>query len=160
LLKVYKENDSYTLDFPTDKYHKVALTKELKNACDKEPIEAYKGKTDYLLIYANENEIETAKPNFEIIKKINSRGVIISAKGEKSDFVSRFFGPNVGVNEDPVTGSAHTLLTPIWSQKLKKERLTALQLSQRKGNLVCKLMGERVRITGNAKTYLIGEISL
>lgn len=91
---------------------------------------------------------------------MNSRGVIITAKGNNVDFVSRFFAPQVGVNEDPVTGSAHTTLTPYWAKQLDKEEFTAIQLSERKGYLLCKYLNERVEISGKAKLYLIGDIYL
>jgi predicted PhzF superfamily epimerase YddE/YHI9 len=84
--------------------------------------------------------------------------VIVTAKGNNVDFVSRFFAPQSGVNEDPVTGSAHTTLTPYWSAKLGKAELSAIQLSDRKGYLTCKQVGNRIHISGHAKTYLIGEI--
>jgi predicted PhzF superfamily epimerase YddE/YHI9 len=89
---------------------------------------------------------------------VNARGTIITAPGETSDFVSRFFAPQVGINEDPVTGSAHTTLIPYWAQKLKKKELSAIQLSQRRGTLKCRLANDRVYISGNATTYLIGDI--
>ena len=93
-----------------------------------------------------------------ILKELNARGIIITAPGNKVDFVSRFFAPGSGIDEDPVTGSAHTTLTPFWSKKLSKTTLTAQQISQRKGELTCELIGERVKITGKAVTYLIGDI--
>jgi len=92
------------------------------------------------------------------LRAVKARGVIITAKGNEVDFVSRFFAPGCGVEEDPVTGSAHTTLTPFWSERLSKTRLTAQQLSQRKGDLTCELVGERVKISGNAVTYFIGDI--
>jgi predicted PhzF superfamily epimerase YddE/YHI9 len=86
--------------------------------------------------------------------------VIITAKAGKVDFVSRFFAPQSGIPEDPVTGSAHTTLTPYWSKKLKKKNLSALQLSERKGYLQCKDLGERIEISGKAKTFFAGTIFL
>jgi predicted PhzF superfamily epimerase YddE/YHI9 len=82
----------------------------------------------------------------------------VTAKGDKTDFVSRFFAPQVGVDEDPVTGSAHTTLIPYWSKQLGTSDLTAMQLSKRQGRLWCKYMGDRVEITGKAITYLTGQI--
>jgi predicted PhzF superfamily epimerase YddE/YHI9 len=84
----------------------------------------------------------------------------VTAKGDKVDFVSRFFGPQVGVPEDPVTGSAHTTLTPIWAEKLNKNKLNAVQLSERGGKLICELSGNRVKINGKAITYMEGKIFL
>lgn len=84
--------------------------------------------------------------------------IIVSAKGDSCDFVSRFFAPNAGFNEDPVTGSAHCTLIPFWSKKLNKTKMLAKQLSPRGGTLICEELGERVNISGKAVCYLIGEI--
>jgi predicted PhzF superfamily epimerase YddE/YHI9 len=100
------------------------------------------------------------KPNFHLLKQTDARGVIVAAKGTTVDFVSRFFAPGVGIDEDPVTGSAHTSLVPFWSERLNKTELTALQLSERGGQLWCILSGDRVLIAGRAVTYLRGEIEL
>jgi PhzF family phenazine biosynthesis protein len=157
-LAVTKNKDLLTLDFPTDQLVKVDPVKEILEAFDKDPLEMYKGKTDYLLLYETQDDIEQSNPNLHLLKKSNARGIIITAPGTKVDFVSRFFAPGSGVDEDPVTGSAHTTLTPFWCEKLGKTKLTAQQLSQRKGSLSCELQGERVKITGKAVTYLIGDI--
>lgn len=157
-LSVTKNGDLLTLNFPSDKIEEIELTEELTNGFNIKPKSVYKGKTDFLFIYNNENEIENLKPEIEKISKLNCRGIIVTAKGNKSDFVSRFFAPQSGVNEDPVTGSAHTTLTPYWSKELGKTELTAIQLSERKGYLKCKFLNERVEISGNCVLYLIGEI--
>jgi PhzF family phenazine biosynthesis protein len=157
-LLVRKEDDSLILNFPSDTYNEVETPQTLIDAFGKKPIETFKGKTDYLLIYQSQKDIENIKPNIDLIASIGGRGVIVSSQGEHTDFVSRFFAPQAGVDEDPVTGSAHTTLAPIWSKKLNKEILTAKQLSKREGNLICKYLGDRVEIKGKAVTYLIGEI--
>jgi PhzF family phenazine biosynthesis protein len=158
-LKVYKNDDFLTLDFPMDKYEHVGLTPKLIAGFSIEPLEAYKGKTDYMLIFANESEIKNLEPDIAAITAVDDcRGIIVTAEGDDVDFVSRFFGPQSGINEDPVTGSAHTTLTPYWSGKLGKEELTAMQLSSRRGYLKCKCVGNRVHISGQAVTYMIGEI--
>jgi predicted PhzF superfamily epimerase YddE/YHI9 len=100
------------------------------------------------------------QPNLSVIERLNARGLIVTAKGEQVDFVSRFFGPQCGVNEDPVTGSAHTTLTPYWSEVFNKESLVAIQLSSRQGKLQCKLVGDRVEIAGQAVLYMKGEIQI
>jgi len=100
------------------------------------------------------------KPNFHLLKETNARGIIVTAKGITVDFVSRFFAPKVGIDEDPVTGSAHTLLVPFWASRLNKTELVALQLSERGGQLWCTLAGERVLIAGKAVTYMRGEIEI
>ena len=98
-------------------------------------------------------------PDFDKIKKIRSHfGIIISAPGDNVDFVSRFFAPNAGVDEDPVTGSAHCTLIPYWAKRLSKNKLHAYQLSSRKGVLFCEYLGDRVRISGYSTLYAKGEI--
>ena len=157
-LTVTKNGDLFTLNFPSDSLQKIENLSQFKNCFAHQPIEAYQGKTDYLLIFENENQIVNIKPNFSEIAKINARGIIVSSKSENYDFVSRFFGPNCGVNEDPVTGSAHTTLTPFWTEKLGKTKLKAKQISKRGGVLECELKNDRILISGKCKTYLKGEI--
>ena len=158
ILTVKKEADKLKLDFPADSFTEVELSQEIINAVGETPVKAFKGKTDYLLIYKNEDAISKINPNFHLLKKAEARGVCVSAPGNEVDFVSRFFAPSVGINEDPVTGSAHTTLTPFWSNELEKTKLTALQLSQRGGELEVELQNDRVSISGKAVTYLQGEI--
>ncbi len=157
-LSVTKNNDLLTLNFPQDILKKVDPPQDILDAFKKTPLEIYKGKTDYLLLYENQKDIEDSDPNHYILKNSEARGIMITAPGNKVDFVSRFFAPGSGIDEDPVTGSAHTTLTPFWSERLGKNKLTAQQLSKRKGNLLCELAGDRVKISGKAITYLIGEI--
>ena len=157
-LTVNKNGDFLTLDFPKDNLQKVEDLAIFEKCFVYQPIEAYQGKTDYLLIFENEHQIQNIEPNIPEIAKINARGIIVSSISENFDFVSRFFGPNCGVNEDPVTGSAHTTLTPFWAEKLGKTKLTAKQISKRGGVLECELKNDRVLISGKCKTYLKGEI--
>jgi predicted PhzF superfamily epimerase YddE/YHI9 len=110
------------------------------------------------LVFENEDEIRNVVPRFDIISELDACGVIVTAKGDKVDFVSRFFAPQAGVNEDPVTCSAHTTLIPYWSSRLGKNEMTAIQLSERKGHIICKFLNERVEISGQAKLYMIGDI--
>jgi PhzF family phenazine biosynthesis protein len=159
-LLVRKEGDLFTLNFPTDVYTSVPISDAFIKALHSKPIEAYKGKTDYMLIYETEEIIQNLQPNFEEINKLDCRGVIVTAPGTITDFVSRFFAPQCAVNEDPATGSAHTTLTPYWADKLNKKELTAIQLSARKGYLTCKYLQNRVEISGTVKLYLIGNINI
>ncbi len=159
-LSVTKTGELLTLDFPADIFEQIELSDELTDCFDIKPKLAFKGKTDYLLVFDKEDEIKKIVPVFDVISKLKGRGVIITAKGEKVDFVSRFFAPQSGINEDPVTGSAHTTLTPYWAKQLDKTKLTAIQLSERKGYLQCNYLNERVEISGQGKLYLIGEIHL
>jgi predicted PhzF superfamily epimerase YddE/YHI9 len=100
------------------------------------------------------------KPDFGLLGSVPARGIIVTARGRDVDFVSRFFAPQVGIDEDPVTGSAHTLLTPFWTERLGKQELTAMQLSRRRGWLKCKLAGDRVEISGKARAYMTGKIEI
>ncbi|MCL2156705.1 MAG: PhzF family phenazine biosynthesis protein [Methanobrevibacter sp.] len=159
-LKVSRKNDWLTLDFPVDEFQAIAISDELVNCFDKKPIEAFEGKTDYMLVFEKEKDILNIQAKLEIISKLDARGVIITAPGENVDFVSRFFAPQSGIDEDPVTGSAYTTLTPYWADKLNKTELSSIQLSRREGKLQCKLSGNRVEISGQAKLYLKGEIFL
>ena len=159
-LKVFKESSKLFLDFPTDKLNKVDSFTEIENGIGITPIEVYKGKTDYIAILETEEDIRKIKPNLSEISKLNARGLIVTAKGNNVDFVSRFFAPQSGVNEDPVTGSAHTSLTPIWSKKLERKELNALQLSKRGGTLICRNETERTYIGGQARLYLEGIIKV
>ena len=157
-LIVTKEKDLLSLNFPTDTLEDISLKTELIEAFNYKPTAAIKGKTDYMLIFNSEEEIQNLEPDFDKIARITARGIIVTAKGNSVDFVSRFFGPQSGINEDPVTGSAHTSLIPYWAKELNKTQLSAIQLSERRGYLDCELLGERVRISGYAKCYLIGSL--
>lgn len=157
-LKVKKKNDVLQLNFPADELHEVFLAESLHMGFQPKPLAAFKGKTDYVLLFDNESQIQNLKFDIPSIAKVKARGIIVTAPGNEVDFVSRFFGPQVGVDEDPVTGSAHTTLTPFWSEKLGKKTLTAVQLSPRRGDLTCEIAGNRVLISGKAVTYMIGEI--
>jgi PhzF family phenazine biosynthesis protein len=159
-LTVTKNGEFLSLNFPTDTIQQVPLTEELMKGFDRKPNSAWKGKTDYMLVFDREEDILHLKPSFDVIAKIESRGIIVTAPGNQVDFVSRFFGPQVGINEDPVTGSAHTTLTPYWAARLGKTELTAIQLSTRQGHLKCRHLNERTEISGKGKLYLIGEISI
>ncbi len=154
------EGNLLTLDFPADPPEKLDIPQQLVDAIGKSPVGSYRGRSDYLLIYETQKDIEEISPDFTRLAEIDIRGIIVSAPGDDTDFVSRFFAPKVGINEDPVTGSAHTTLTPFWSEKLNKTALTARQLSRRKGDLHCKLFKSRVHISGQAVTYLVGEIEI
>jgi len=159
-LTVTKRGDELVLDFPSDTISQIDVEPLHRTGLSKAPKAVYKGKTDYLFVYDTEAEIRALIPDFEALKTHPVRGIIVTAPGEKVDFVSRFFGPACGVNEDPVTGSAHTTLTPYWSSVIGKTTLNALQLSQRSGSLTCTLKGDRVEIAGKSVLYLRGEINV
>ena len=153
------ENGSIQMNFPTDPLEPIVEASQIEDAVGAKAKAIFRGKTDYLLIYNSQEEIETITPNFHLIDQLDCRGVIISAPGNNVDFVSHFFAPQCGIPEDPVTGSAHTSLTPYWAKVLEKNTLTAKQLSPRGGTLHCEYLGERVSISGKAVPYLEGEIT-
>mgnify|MGYP000269950988 FL=1 len=159
-LTVSRNGSVLALNFPVDQLIEIPVLSEHTMGLSQKPRAVFKGKTDYLFVYDSEAEIRALHPDFEALKIHPVRGIIVTAPGEKTDFVSRFFGPACGVNEDPVTGSAHTTLTPYWASVLGKTELTARQLSQRTGDLTCKLLGDRVQIAGEAVLYLRGEIEI
>ncbi|MHC8950459.1 PhzF family phenazine biosynthesis protein [Sphingobacterium hungaricum] len=159
-LTVSKKEDMLTLNFPADYYKETALAESLLACFTAKPLVAYKGKTDYLVEFENEQLIRELKPNLTAIAKLDARGLIVTSKGEEVDFVSRCFGPQVGVNEDPVTGSAHTTLIPYWANKFQKNSLTAIQCSARSGYLLGEYLGDRVEISGKCVLYLSGELYL
>lgn len=160
ILTVEKVEDKLQLDFPADFAIEVAPVSVFTEAFGAPPLKTLKGRTDYLLLFDSEETIRKIKPDIRLLLSTDARGIIITAPGNEVDFVSRFFAPAVGVNEDPVTGSAHTTLIPFWANRLNKTELTALQLSERGGQLWCCLAGDRVLIAGKAVTYLQGEIKI
>jgi len=158
-LSVRKSDNLLTLNFPMGWLRTAAIGDELISALGMAPREVYQGPSDLLLLFENHEQVAMLKPDFpKITKFLGTMGVIATAPGKGVDFVSRYFAPGEGIDEDPVTGSAHTLLTPFWAKKLNKELLTAKQISKREGHLICKLCGERVEISGNAVLYLSGTI--
>lgn len=160
ILTVRKVGDRLQLNFPADFAKEVEPIETFTKAFGAKPLQTFKGRTDYMLLFDSEETIQNLQPNIQLLLSTNARGVIATAKGKKVDFVSRFFAPAVGVNEDPVTGSAHTTLIPFWANKLGKMDLEALQLSARGGQVWCTLSGDRVFIAGKAVTYLRGEIEI
>ena len=123
-------------------------------------VSVYRGKSDLMAVLESQEVLTHLEPTMDDISKLNCRGLIVTAAGNEVDFVSRFFAPQVGVPEDPVTGSAHTTLIPYWSERLQKDDLRARQLSFRGGSLSCVMHTDRVRIGGHAITYLRGSISI
>lgn len=157
-LLVEKTSEGLVLDFPADTIEEIRIPYDVVKTLHASPVKAYRGKTDFMFVFAGRSEIEQMKPDFKLLAEMGGRGVIVTAPGVDVDFVSRFFAPQTGINEDPVTGSAHTTLTPYWSEVLGRKKLTALQVSARGGELVCEDLGERVKITGKAVTYMVGEL--
>lgn len=146
------------LDFPVAE---LAITDDLSifnSAGLPKPLEILKASDDYLLLFENQEIVHHLNPDFSQLAKIKARGIIVTAPGIDTDFVCRFFAPAVGINEDPVTGSAFTKLIPFWSKKLNKNKLFARQTSARVGTVWCELKEERVMIAGYGNLYLKGQI--
>lgn len=160
VLKVTKKDDLLVLDFPKDSLSKYDDNKLIEEIINTKVIDLLKGRDDVLAIVESDNDIKDLSINLQLLNNLSARGLIVSAKGKNCDFVSRFFAPSVGVNEDPVTGSAHTTLIPYWSERLNKSSLIAQQLSERGGVLFCEDKGDRVLISGKAVEYLKGEINI
>ena len=158
-LNVVKEDELLSMDFPSQPPVLCEAPKELLDGIGKEPLEVLCSE-DYVAVFSGENDIIELNPDMAILKKLDLRGVIVTARGKNVDFVSRFFAPKFGVNEDPVTGSAHCALTPYWGNKLNKKNLHAYQVSQRGGEIFCKDCGERVIISGRAVQFMEGSITL
>ena len=159
-IKASVEGGLIHLDFPSDEPASVEDISLLNNILEYKPDSFFKGKDDYLAVYGNIESVLKAKPNLANLKKLKARGLIISALGQDTDIVSRCFYPRIGVNEDPVTGSAHTLLTPYWSKRLKKYKLTAHQASTRGGYLECERKEDRVIVGGYTARYSSGKLHL
>jgi PhzF family phenazine biosynthesis protein len=159
-LRVFKQKDVLFLDFPTDKLQVSDDHEQITKCIGTRPQEVYKGKTDYIAIVDTEEAVTILQPDFSQIAKLPARGLIVTANGKEVDFVSRFFAPQSGIDEDPATGSAHTSLIPLWAARLSKKEMTASQLSRRGGSFVCVHKDERCFIGGSARLYLTGEITI
>jgi PhzF family phenazine biosynthesis protein len=156
-LTVARDGDLMVLDFPSRPPAETDAPANLGEALSAEPETTLKSR-DLLCVYNSEAEVLALRPDFNAITDLGVHAVIVTAPGDRSDFVSRFFAPCVGVDEDPVTGSAHCTLIPYWAERLGKNELYARQVSERGGEIFCELKGDRVRMAGNAVLYLKGEI--
>ena len=159
-LVVTKNGDLYTLDFPVRSLLNVQLQQLLAACLGVDVIEVTRAGKTLIAELENEQTVQTLKPDFANIATLDCSGLIITARGDTCDFVSRFFAPRLGINEDPVTGSAHCGLIPYWQQRLEKSVMVARQLSARGGELQCELKGDRVLIGGSAVLYMHGTIFL
>lgn len=162
VLTVDKKEDLYYMNFPSRMPEPVPVHPLLEKALGCTVLEAHLSR-DLLVLVESEKEVASLRPDYETLGRIShdiAFAIIVTAKGEQADFVSRFFAPNAGVPEDPVTGSAHSTLIPFWKERLYKSHMTARQLSRRGGTLICEDLGERVSIGGKAVCYLKGELNL
>jgi PhzF family phenazine biosynthesis protein len=158
-LTVMRSGDLYTLDLPSRPGVLQPLDDTLAQALGTAPQAILKAR-DTMCVFGSAAEVRALRPNIESLKKYDSFGFIATAPGDDCDFVSRFFAPRQGLNEDPVTGSSHCTLTPYWAARLGKPNLFARQLSARGGELWCEDHGDRVRVGGHGALYSAGFIEL
>jgi PhzF family phenazine biosynthesis protein len=158
-LRVCQSDQLLELDFPAQAVVPCPIPEGLESALGAKVFECYLGE-DYLVVLDSEDAVKKLSPDFYALMNFEHRGVIVTARAAEYDFVNRFFGPNVGINEDPVTGSAFTQLIPYWAQRLGKATLTAKQVSSRGGEVFGQLVSERVLIAGAAALYMRGTIDI
>ncbi|HDL20701.1 MAG TPA: PhzF family phenazine biosynthesis protein [Nitrospirae bacterium] len=158
-LTVMKDNEQLIMDFPAQPPVVCETPKEIVDAFGRAPIECLRSE-DFIVVFEREIDIESAKPDLEQLRNIDLRGVIITARSIRYDFVARFFAPKYGIPEDPVTGSAYTQLAPYWANQLGFKRFRVKQLSSRGGELTCEIIDDRVLISGKAIQYLEGRIKI
>lgn len=159
-LSVLKKGEYYEMDFPSRMPEPFGLTEEMVEALGIKPKETYLGR-DLMFVLEKEEDVQYAKPDFSKLKELpHGLGVLITAKGETCDFVSRCFFPKLQVNEDPVTGSAHCQFIPYWRERLQKDEMTAKQLSKRGGTLYCRDFKDRVKLSGTAVLYAVADIKV
>jgi PhzF family phenazine biosynthesis protein len=157
-LVVKKTEQGYQMDFPADPPLEVPMPDLLKAAIDAPIQKCLHGLDDYMLLLESEEALAALQPKLDLVAQLKDRGLVVTAPGKEVDFVSRCFFPRHNIPEDPVTGSAHTMMTPFWAQRLGKKQLSAIQISARRGHLTCTLAGDRVLLAGQAQTFLRGHI--
>lgn len=161
LLQVTYADGLYQMELPSRVPELAMLPQTIQDSLNIQPQQVLKSR-DYVLVYENEEDIKNIKVDPSIFNRINldPGGVIVTAPGKSCDFVSRFFTPQASILEDPVTGSAHCSLVPYWANRLNKKSLHAFQLSERKGELFCEDLGDKVLVSGRAMTYMKGFIDI
>ena len=159
ILKVMRNDEWLEMDFPSQPPVSAEIINVIQSAFDEKPAECLRGQ-DHIVVFDHEDQVRNADPDMNLLQELDLRGVAITAKGDTCDFVTRFFAPKYGINEDPVTGSAFTQLIPYWVQRTGKQNLVARQISSRGGTVRCCLDKERVKISGKAVTYLAGRIEI
>ncbi len=157
VLKAARRGELVELDFPARLPEPCAVPEDLVQGLGVVPREVLRSR-DYFAVYDSQEEVAALTPDVERLARLDCLGVIVTAPGRDADFVSRFFAPRAGVAEDPVTGSSHCSLIPYWAERLGKTELFARQISQRRGELYCRLAGDRVGIGGRAVMYCRGEL--
>ena len=162
-LSVRQSDDGWlVLDFPNLAFEEQTTPTLIREALEGAPDTAFfvPNDTNYMVVLKDEAAVRAAQPDMRKLKQLGNQGLIITAPGTDCDFVSRYFAPGAGIDEDPVTGSIHSVLVPYWAEKLGKTRLDARQISARGGVLRCELKGDRVDIAGQAAFYMEGSVYL
>lgn len=160
VLTVTGDGEHLSMDLPAARAAPCATPEALNHALGRAPTETHAAPRDYLAVYDDEAAVHALEPDIAALASLDRDAVIVTAPGEAADFVSRFFAPRLGVAEDPVTGSAHCTLTPYWAARLGRDKLDALQVSSRGGELACTLAGDRVHLAGRCALYLQGTITI
>ena len=158
-LAVWKDEDFFVMDFPSRPAMSADIPDHLAEGLRRDIESVFKAR-DFLVVFDSEEEVRDLDPDFAELEKIDCEGIIVTAPGHEVDFVSRFFAPRMGIAEDPVTGAAHSTLTPFWTERLGKNPLRAQQISERGGDLWCKQMDDRVYIAGRAALYFKGFLNI
>lgn len=156
-LSVQKKGERYVLDLPRLSY-KQSQNEAITSLLDKTPVELFESELDYLVLLSDESQVLQAQVDYKALIKLPKRGLILTAPGSEADFYSRCFYPKHKIYEDPVTGSAHSVLAPFWAERLAKTTLRAIQGSLRKGELICEVLADRVMISGYCKWYMKGHL--
>ncbi|HVR71604.1 MAG TPA: PhzF family phenazine biosynthesis protein [Vicinamibacteria bacterium] len=159
-LRVARSGDLLVLDFPSRPAERCDAPPALGEGLRAAPREVWRARDNYMAVYETEEEVRRLRPDMALLRTMAGFGVVVTAPGQVADFVSRYFAPSFGIDEDPVTGMTHCTLTPYWAQRLGKERLHALQVSARGGELFCMPRGDRVAIAGRAVRYMQGVIEV
>jgi PhzF family phenazine biosynthesis protein len=160
-LKVTRDGDLLAMDFPAWPPEEGPADPQIISALGKPPAESFVARGRTLAVYERAEDVAVLEPDFAAMRQVPGANAIVTAPGrDGTDFVSRYFAPNHGVDEDPVTGSAHCVLTPYWAKRLGKNELIARQISARGGDLHCTLRGDRVTLAGHAVLYLEGTVTV
>jgi PhzF family phenazine biosynthesis protein len=158
---VVKDGQLICLEFPVYEAVPCAPPEKLIRALGRQPEEILKAGNNYLAVYKREVDIRAINPDMTLLEEVDGLGAIVTSRGEEDiDYVSRYFAPKIGIPEDAATGSTHCSLAPYWSKRLGKFKLRAVQLSQRRGELVCEYLGNRIKIAARAVRYAEGFVYL
>jgi PhzF family phenazine biosynthesis protein len=160
-LAVTRSGNAYVMDFPVRPSELVSTPVELADALGILPVEVFVNAFNYMVLLESAQAVRDLAPNMNALARVDRTGVIVTAPGEEPyDILSRYFAPAKGIPEDPVTGAAHCMLAPYWAKQLGKTTLRAFQASRRGGEMLCRLMGDRVELEGTCVFYMEGEVEI